>query len=233
LIKTGSFFRRREDNICAAVFFSAIIHIAFFAFLFSFREAKPVPNLEKSYALVTLVTPRQTPPATEPPAQVKRQISKQNRRSLQSDEKSFVPSETSAEIENFIENSMETNGDFTEQIEADGEIGEIGDIEKAENSNVATELTQEFTNAPKTLYMPQIPYPKAAKNEKIEGIAEISYIIDTAGRVSEIEILSTPHASFENAIRKTVLSWRFTPATKNGKAVSVKASKKIVFKLKD
>jgi TonB family protein len=230
MIKTGSFFRRREDNICAAVFFSTIIHIAFFAFLFSFREDKPVPNLEKSYALVTLVTPRQTPPATEPSAQVKRQNSKQNYRSMQSEEKSFVPSETSAEIENIIENSMETNENFVEQIETSAEIG---DIEKAANSNVAAELTQEFTNAPKTLYMPQIPYPKAAKNEKIEGIAEISYIIDTAGRVSEIEILSTPHASFENAIRKTVLSWRFTPATKNGKAVSVKASKKIVFKLKD
>ena len=190
-----------------------------------------MPNLEKSYALVTLVTPRQTPPAIEPSAQVKRQISKQNRRSLQSEEKSFIPLEPFSEIENISEISTETNENFAEQIETDVEIGEIG---KTENSNVAAPALQsEFTRAPKTLYMPQIPYPKAAKNEKIEGVAEIAYTIDTAGRVSEIEILSAPHASFENAIRKTVLSWRFTPATKYGKPVFVRASKTIVFKLTD
>jgi protein TonB len=146
---------------------------------------------------------------------------------LASSEKSFVPFEPSDEIENIIETSMETDGDFAGQIETSAEIGE------AANPLAAPVLQSEFTNAPKTLYMPQIPYPRAAKNEKIEGVAEIAYTIDTAGRVSSIEILSIPHVSFENAIRKTVLSWRFNPATKDGKPVFVRASKTIVFKLTD
>jgi protein TonB len=90
-----------------------------------------------------------------------------------------------------------------------------------------------LTDAPRALYMPGIPYPRVAKNAKIEGIAEISYTIDDKGRVISVEILSIPHISFENVIKRAVLSWRFSPATQNGKPVSIKATKTIVFKLTD
>ena len=127
--------------------------------------------------------------------------------------KQFSKSAKKAEISEFVNNSQNSGIVYDESHE----------------NNSGLDIT--YSELPKALYMPKIPYPRAAKNAKIEGIAEIVYTIDTTGRVVSVKLLSSPHISFEKIIEKSVLSWRFVPATENGKPVSITANQTIVFKL--
>jgi len=190
---------------------SAIIQIALLAFLFSFRSSKPLSDSPVNTPLATLVSPqtpqRRTANASQPQTPQKNRSLPFEQKTPQNFEQIISVSKT--------QETVEINGNNT------SEFDEVFD-DFYENSQ---------TDSPKPLYMPKIPYPKAAKTAKIEGVAEISYTIDTTGRVVSVRLLSIPHVSFEKTIEKAVLSWRFSPAIKNGKPVPINANQTIVFKL--
>ena len=210
-----------------SVFLSVIINIAILAFLFSLHTSKPIADSDAPVSLVSLVSqksepqkqnsqPQQTEKKTQPKKQEIPQNVVENGRML------YAPTNA---------NQNENNKNF--------DVGAYSIRPSVDEDNGISENNEIFTenipqiNSPKALYVPNIPYPKSAKSAKIEGTAEISYIIDENGRVISVEILSVPHISFENVIKRAVLSWRFAPATQNGKPISIKANKTIVFKLTD
>lgn len=77
----------------------------------------------------------------------------------------------------------------------------------------------------------QIPYPDRAKNLSIEGTIIIEIVIGTTGKVESIEIISSPHPSFDKAVKTAVNKWRFKPAKNKGIPVKVRARKEIEFNL--
>ncbi len=76
-----------------------------------------------------------------------------------------------------------------------------------------------------------IPYPERAKNLSIEGILEVEIIIGVTGKVEHIDIIRSPHPSFDKAAKSSISKWRFKPAKNKGIPVKVKARKEIEFNL--
>ncbi len=64
-------------------------------------------------------------------------------------------------------------------------------------------------------------YPDALKSVNVEGEVIVRYIVDARGRVEpgSIEILSTAHKLFSDAVRRALLDMRFRAAEANGQAV--------------
>lgn len=76
-----------------------------------------------------------------------------------------------------------------------------------------------------------IPYPERAKNLSIEGTLEIEIVIGVTGKVEKIDIVRSPHPSFDKAAKSTVSKWRFKPAKNKGVPVKIRARKEIEFNL--
>lgn len=225
-----------DKKVEIGLILSLIVHAAFLSFLFSFNSSKPIPDSNTSVLLATLVNPTQK--VSEPQqlpkpksAQPQKTSPVQPQEIPQIPDQPLIPTEKTEYIEPQEEfqptEESETSDISNESSDNFAESGATNTIASEYNSSSSSSPT----DSPRALYMPKIPYPRAAKNAKIEGTAEITYTIDEKGRVTSVEVLSIPHISFESVIKRTVFSWRFSPATKNGKPISIKASKTIVFSL--
>ena len=66
-------------------------------------------------------------------------------------------------------------------------------------------------------------YPPQAKADQIEGKVTVRYDVSAEGVIGNIEIVdSNPPGVFDEAVLAYVRTWRFAPATKNGKPVEEK-----------
>ncbi|MFC5527021.1 energy transducer TonB [Rhodanobacter ginsengisoli] len=75
-------------------------------------------------------------------------------------------------------------------------------------------------------------YPPSAVRSRQEGWVQLSFKIDTDGRTSDIKVVeSQPRRVFDRAAMEAVQRYRFTPAMKNGVAVSTTKQQRIEFKL--
>ncbi len=78
----------------------------------------------------------------------------------------------------------------------------------------------------------QISYPKNAKENKIEGAVELSYIVDKTGEISEVTVLKgLGFGCDEEAIRIMKSLPKFNYGIKNGLPAEYELSIKIEFKL--
>jgi TonB family protein len=75
---------------------------------------------------------------------------------------------------------------------------------------------------PRCIRCPGVPYPEAAKRARLQGAVELSFLIDENGEVSEIQVLESGGDVFDSAVRETVTSWRYEPATKHGVRVKMR-----------
>ena len=77
-----------------------------------------------------------------------------------------------------------------------------------------------------------IVYPELARRQGISGYVSMDVLIDEAGNVEDVTIVeSKPKDIFDLKAENTIRSWKFEPATYNGKKVKVWAMQKIVFNL--
>ncbi|HTQ31921.1 MAG TPA: energy transducer TonB [Opitutaceae bacterium] len=77
------------------------------------------------------------------------------------------------------------------------------------------------------------PYPWELKRAGIEGTVEARLSIDEQGRVTKVEILSSPPTGkyFEDAVGESVQKCQFFPAIRKGHAVACTAVYKFEFTL--
>ncbi|GLX78164.1 hypothetical protein tinsulaeT_15040 [Thalassotalea insulae] len=86
--------------------------------------------------------------------------------------------------------------------------------------------------AAKIIASPDPKYPSTAKRRGIELDVQVNFIIDTQGRVANIEFEEKSKVSFfRSAIRTAMAKWRFLPAKINGQPVESKMSKIFSFSL--
>lgn len=79
----------------------------------------------------------------------------------------------------------------------------------------------------------QPSYPVMAKRRGYEGEVLLHALVDTGGRVSELEIKqSSGHISLDRAALKTVKNWVFSPAIDGDRPVAMWVDVPIVFQLK-
>jgi TonB family protein len=93
----------------------------------------------------------------------------------------------------------------------------IGDpLEPAGVSKASTPEDRELS--PLRQPWPRLPEALATA----AGEAEIAFVVDPSGYVSQPEIKSSTHAQLAEIARQTVLNWKYRPAVKDGQPVAVK-----------
>ena len=76
----------------------------------------------------------------------------------------------------------------------------------------------------------QPEYPTAARQLKMEGMVELKIVIDEAGGVERVAIVSG-NPVLTKAASEAVKQWKFAPAKDEGKAVKAEGTINITFKL--
>jgi TonB family protein len=84
---------------------------------------------------------------------------------------------------------------------------------------------------PQPVFTPQPEFPDAAKHFKFHGIVTLTAIIDTNGRVNRPKILRPAGLGLDEQAIRTVLTWKFKPALRNGEPVAVAMALEIAFNL--
>jgi TonB family protein len=86
-------------------------------------------------------------------------------------------------------------------------------------------------SAPVLIYKPEPPYTKEAKAAKTQGKVVLKIIIGADGGVTDVKAeQGLDEGLTENAVN-TVKTWKFKPATKDGKPVPCKVTVEVNFKL--
>jgi TonB family protein len=75
---------------------------------------------------------------------------------------------------------------------------------------------------PKCVRCPGIPYPEAARKSRLQGVVELSFLIDENGAVSDLQIVESGGEVFDEAVVETVKTYRYEPATKLGVRVKMR-----------
>ncbi len=75
-------------------------------------------------------------------------------------------------------------------------------------------------------------YPVPLKQAHVTGTVKIHFLITREGKVKHPRILRSPHPLFSHSTMEAVRKWEFSPATLDGKPVSVWARQEIPFSLR-
>jgi len=86
------------------------------------------------------------------------------------------------------------------------------------------------TTPPAKLSGAAFSYPAAARAAGIEGKVIVKFVVTEDGSVTDIQVVKGPDA-LRDAVIEMVKSYRYTPAMRDGKAVSVIQTKVFTFKL--
>jgi TonB family protein len=78
----------------------------------------------------------------------------------------------------------------------------------------------------------ELDYPAEALRKNIEGWVEISYVVMTEGKVTNVKVLnSSPSGVFEAAATKAISRVRYKPMMQGGKAIAASTKLRISFRL--
>ncbi len=75
--------------------------------------------------------------------------------------------------------------------------------------------------APVRIHSPDPHYPEEARHARIQGVVILQTVIDTLGNVTNVKVLKGLPSGLTEAAVEAVSSWRFKPATLEGKPVAV------------
>ncbi len=89
----------------------------------------------------------------------------------------------------------------------------------SQNPDGFYELAQ-VDETPQPIYQQPPAYPQGARRRRITGLVELRFLVETDGHVKRIIILSSdPEEVFDEAARRAVARWRFSPGKVQGQAV--------------
>jgi TonB family protein len=84
---------------------------------------------------------------------------------------------------------------------------------------------------PKILEKSDPKYTDEAKAAKIQGTVRLTVVVGTDQRVHDIKITKSLDRGLDANAIKSIMTWRFQPGTKDGKAVPVRANVEVNFRL--
>ena len=84
---------------------------------------------------------------------------------------------------------------------------------------------------PKPVFMPNPEYTDKARKKKISGTVLVAIIVTDEGTVRDAKIIKSLEKSLDQQALATVSTWKFEPATKDGKPVAVHLTVDVSFKL--
>ncbi|MGH9433627.1 MAG: energy transducer TonB [Terriglobia bacterium] len=84
---------------------------------------------------------------------------------------------------------------------------------------------------PIAIYEPDPPYSEQARKAKFQGTVVLAIIIDAQGDVRDEQIIKALGLGLDEEAMKTVRTWKFKPAMRNGVPVPVRVTVEISFRL--
>jgi uncharacterized protein len=84
---------------------------------------------------------------------------------------------------------------------------------------------------PQPLRRPLANYPGEMVDRSIEGSVLLDYLVAVDGSVREVRVIdSLPPKAFDDAARRSVLSWKFKPAMRRGEPFAAWGTVQVIFK---
>ena len=116
-------------------------------------------------------------------------------------------------------------------VKSDGEEGGSGKG-LGSGSNRAYDENQ-VERAVEVLRKPELRYPESLRSVNVEGVVQMHFIVGADGRVEpgSIEVISSPHKLFSDAVRTALLNTRYRPAEAGGHPVRQLVEQSFSFKL--
>ena len=85
--------------------------------------------------------------------------------------------------------------------------------------------------APKGVYMPNPEYTDSARKKKINGNVTLAMIVTAEGKVRDLKVVKSLDKDLDKQALNAVNTWRFEPASKDGKPVAVHLSTDVTVRL--
>lgn len=82
---------------------------------------------------------------------------------------------------------------------------------------------------PVPVYYPEPPCPPQVKKGHCKGAVVLSIVVNSKGRVTEVEMILPLGDDFDEIAVKTVRTWRFKPATLDGRSVPIRGDVELNF----
>ncbi len=126
-----------------------------------------------------------------------------------------------------IEQSLNGNGgpgDWGETIDfaSGGRLGGRGKAGQLDESLERAFSLTEIDQGPQALFQASPLYPPEARRQKLEGVVNVIFIVDTAGKVVDPRVDTSTHPVFEKPALEALKQWKFEPAVKAGQRVPCK-----------
>jgi periplasmic protein TonB len=85
--------------------------------------------------------------------------------------------------------------------------------------------------APKPVYAPNPEYSEKARKQKINGVVVLAMTVTAEGNVRDIKVIKSLDPGLDKQAIAAVRTWKFEPATKDGKPVAVHLKSETNFRL--
>lgn len=112
-----------------------------------------------------------------------------------------------------------------------GEVGPKAQAPEAVRSGGGLTPLAEVDSGPVPLDEVRIPYPAQARQDGIEGTVTLMIVVDEAGKVTRARVLGGPGHGLNEAALSAIRRFRFKPAVREGKPVSVETRFAYTFEL--
>jgi len=132
---------------------------------------------------------------------------------------------------NIFEGSTSGNS----MILRDSGSGNEFEMRKLKDTEIPASLITPFIQPklkkkPKAIKLTDPIYPPLLKDANETGVVEIEFVVNTDGRTSEIQIVSSPHDEFSKSAIEAIRTSTFKPGEANGKQVRTKVKIPITFR---
>lgn len=92
--------------------------------------------------------------------------------------------------------------------------------------------TADVTTPPKGTYMPDPEYSEKGRKKKISGTILLAMVVLADGTVREVTVTKSLEPSLDQQAIQAVKTWKFQPATKDGKPVAVHVKAEVSFRIR-
>lgn len=112
-----------------------------------------------------------------------------------------------------------------------GEPVETGNQKPAEPAKPIDFANMKDMSPPSVLYHPEPSYSEAARQRRIQGVVGLNIVIGPEGNVRDVRIVHPLGMGLDDNAVKTVSTWRFAPAKREGRPVAVAVHVEVDFHL--
>lgn len=115
--------------------------------------------------------------------------------------------------------------------------GVIAAQEKSDNSAQSADNDTVYEpgndlTPPKGVYTPNPEYSEKARKKKISGTVVVELVVTADGKVRDVKVTKSLEPSLDQQAIAAVQTWKFKPATKDGKPVAVHIHAEVTFRIR-